>query len=100
MRVTLNLCITRVNHHETNIRLFTLPITVDASVTLLEHHQRPWSVEMDESVAQIVQVQTFRGHVGGHENAYRRGLRTEILDDFLLFHIAHASIHGDDSLLR
>lgn len=55
---------------------------------------------MDESVAQIVQIQTFRGHVRGHKNAYRRGLRTEILDDFLLFHIAHAAIHGDDGLLR
>lgn len=55
---------------------------------------------MDESVAQIVQVQTFRGHIGGHENTYRRGLRTEILDDFLLFHITHAAIHGDDGLLR
>ena len=72
MRVTLNLCITRINHHETDIRLFTLPVTINASVTLLEHHQRPWSIEMDESVAQIVQVQTFGSHIGSHKNAYRR----------------------------
>ena len=72
MRVTLNLCITRANHHETDIRLFALPVTINASVTLLEHHQRPRGVEMDEPVAQIVQVQAFGSHVGGHENTYRR----------------------------
>ena len=40
-------------------RLFLLTIAVDSTVALLEGHERPGNVEMDEPVTKTMKVQTF-----------------------------------------
>lgn len=60
-----------------------LAIAIHTAVALLEHHQRPGDVEVDQPVRLVVQVQTFGSHVGGDEQAQRRMAAAKVLDCLL-----------------
>ncbi len=49
------------------MRLLGLAVTVDTSVALLELHQRPRNIEVDELVRQEVEIDAFAGDVGGDQ---------------------------------
>ena len=65
-------------------RLVRLPVAVDAAVALLEHHQRPRQIEVHEAMAEVMQVQALRRHVGAEQHAQRISLPAEAFDEGLL----------------
>ena len=52
--------------------VFLLPMTVNAAVALFHDIWIPRNLNMDEVVAVVLQVNTFRGRVGREQNADRR----------------------------
>ena len=71
--------------------LLLLAVAVDAPVSLLERQQRPRNVEMDQPVAEIVEVDAFRCHVRRHQQPQRRGFIPEGLHQRLLLHVGHVA---------
>ncbi|MCY1505455.1 hypothetical protein D9M68_396720 [compost metagenome] len=46
-----------------------LAVAVDPAIALLEHHQRPGDIEVDQAVRLIVQVKTFGGDIRSDQQA-------------------------------
>jgi hypothetical protein len=65
------------------MRLTILPVTVDAPVALLKGQQRPWDVEVDQLVREIMEVQSLRSHVRRQQDADGSLLNPEIFDDLV-----------------
>ena len=66
-----------------DVRLPLLPVAVDAAVPLLEDHQRPGNVEVDQLVTEEVEVEAFARDVGGKQQAHWRAVAPEVLDHLL-----------------
>lgn len=79
-------------------RLFLLTIAVDSTVALLEGHERPGNVEMDEPVTKTMKVQTFGRHIGGKHEANGAFELVEALD--LVHQILVAVVTLEDAELR
>ena len=73
-----------------------LAVAVDAAVALLEDHERPGDVEVDHPVAEEVEVDALRGHVGGDEEPNRGLFLAEVLDDPLLLDVGQAAVEHLD----
>ena len=73
-----------------------LPVAVHPAVALLEDHQRPRHVEVDEPVALVVQVDPLRRHVGADQQAQRTRRVAEVLHHALLVHVAQAAVEDFD----
>ena len=76
--------------------LALLAVAVDPAVALLEHHERPRHVEVDQAVALVVQVDAFGRHVRAEQQAHRTLRVAEVLHHPLLFDIAHAAVEDLD----
>ena len=97
--VSLDLGRMAICHQVGNVGCTGLPIAVDSSIALLESHERPWDIEMYHLVAEVVQVDTFRGNVCGDEQAQRGLVLTEFFYHFLLFGVGIISAQGCDLLV-
>ena len=73
-----------------------LPVAVHPPVALLEDHQRPRHVEVDEPVALVVQVDPLRCDVGADQQAQRAHGVAEVLDHALLIYVAEAAVKDLD----
>ena len=73
-----------------------LTVAVDATITLLEHHQRPRQVEVDQPVAEVVQIQALGGDVRAQQDAYRILAATETFDQGLLLGITKPAVQYGD----
>lgn len=83
----------------TDQRLTLLAVAVNTAVALLEDHQRPGDVEVDHPVAEMVQVDTFRGDIRADQQAQRTALLVEGLNGgckLTVWHITtqHANLAG------
>ena len=66
-----------------------MAISVDSTISLLEHHQRPRNVEMNQTMTQVVKIQAFRCNIRCNQNTNRRFRSAKILNNALLFSVAH-----------
>ena len=64
--ISPDLLIVGTGHEVTDVRRSLLAVSVHASVSLLEDHQRPGNIKMDHAMAEIVQVDAFRRHIAGY----------------------------------
>ncbi|MNE30864.1 hypothetical protein D3C80_1244040 [compost metagenome] len=60
-----------------------LTISIHTTIALLEHHQRPGNIEVDQPMSLVVQVKTFGGHIRGNQQAQGRMGFSEIFDRLL-----------------
>ena len=75
-------------------RLIGLPVAVYPAIALLEHHERPRQIKVNQPMGQVVQVDTLGGDVGTEQYA-QLGLRlAEGFDNALLFYIAHTTVEN------
>ena len=79
-----------------DLRCGCLSVAVDPPVALLENHQGPRHVEMDQSVALVVQVDAFRGNIRTDQQADRTLRVAEVLDNALLVNVAHPAVERLD----
>ena len=75
-----------------DVRRVLLAVAVDAAVALFQGDQRPGDVEVDEVVAEEVQVHAFAGHVGGQQDSHGGVLLAEVLDDLHLLGVGQAGV--------
>ena len=87
-----------LGHQVDDARRPLLPVAVHPAVALLEDHQRPRQVEVDEPVALVVQVDPLRRHVGADQQAQRARPVAEVFDHPLLVHVAQAAVERPDLL--
>ena len=87
------------NHHIANIRTFFLTVTVNSSVSLLEHHKWPRNIKMDKTMAKIMKVKTFRCNIRSNKNSYRSFGPAKFFNYSLLFHISHTAWNLNDLLV-
>ena len=85
-----------LGHQIDDARRPLLPVAVHAAVALLEDHQRPRQVEVDEPVALVVQVDALRRHVRADQQAQRAGRVAEVVHHPLLVHVAQAAVEHRD----
>ena len=80
--------------------IFLLSMTVDATVALFHDIWIPRNLDMDEVVAVVLQVNTFRGRVGREQNANRRNVRMRLERSFdrLALVRQHASMQIHQSI--
>ena len=83
-----------------DVRRPLLPVAVHPAVALLENHQRPRHVEVNEPVALVVQVDPLRRDVGADQQAQRARRVAEVLDHALLIHVAQAAVEDLDLVGR
>ena len=73
-----------------------LSVAVDSAVPLLEDHKRPGDIEMDQLMAEEMEVETFARDVGREQQAHWSAVATEVLNHFLKIDVfdAGAMDHG------
>ena len=76
-----------------------LPVAVDAAVALLDADERPRDVEVDEVVAQGVQVHALGGDIAGDKHAQWGVGALEGVDQVHLFLVRQAAVHHLDRAL-
>ena len=95
-RVAADRLVRALGHQVDDVRRPPLPVAVDPAVPLLEDHQRPRHVEVDEPVALIVKVDALGRDVGADQQTQRARRIAEVLDDALLVHVAQAAVEDLD----
>ena len=75
-----------------DLRLVLLAIAIHATVTLLEHHERPRQIEVHQPVAEVMQVEAFAGDVRAEQHAQAVIQATKALDQRLLFGVGHLTV--------
>src|SRR5262249_53088897 len=73
-------------------------IPVDPAVALLDPDQAPRDVVVDQLVALLMEVHTFRGDIAGDQHADRARLLLEVPDDLLLLDVADPAVEHLDLL--
>ena len=63
--------------------LMLLAIAVNTPVTLLEDHERPWNVEMNQLVREEMKVDTFARNVRRNEQPGWRVFAAELLRHYI-----------------
>ena len=90
--VSLDLLDLRPGQKIGDLRGLILTIAIDAAVSLLENHQGPRYVEVDQAMAEVVKVESLRGHVCRQEKSDLGAGIPELLHDGLLIHVREASV--------
>ena len=67
---------------------------VHTPVPLLEDHERPGQIEVDQAMAEVVEVEPFGGHIGTEQNPYGIVLPTEAVHELLLLSVRHTSMQN------
>ena len=91
-QVAANFLVHGFGEQVNDVRLVLLAIAVHTAIALLEGHQRPWQVKVDQAVAEVVQVQAFAGHIRADQNTDGVVFAAKALDQLLLLNVAHAAV--------
>ncbi len=89
--IAIDMFVAALDEHVSNVRTFLLAITINTTVPLLEHHQRPRNIKMNQPMAEIMQIQSLGCHIRCNQHPDRRFGTTKVLHDLLLLRFTHAS---------
>ena len=89
--IALDTLIIAFHKHIANIGTLLLTIAIDTTVSLLEHHQRPGNVKVNQAMTQIMQVQALGSNIRCNQNTDRRFGPPKIFNNPLLFCITHSA---------
>ena len=92
VEVPAHLGVGRLQGQGADRRPVALPITIDASVALLDPNEAPRQIEVHELVTLAMQVHTLRRDVAGEEDAYGSVGECELFDDVLLTDVRQTSV--------
>ena len=93
-RVAPNRRIGALGHQVDDPRRGGLAVAIHPAVSLLEDHQRPGQVEVNQAVALVMQVDALGGDIRADQEPHRALSVPEVLHDTLLFDVAHAAVEG------
>ena len=98
-QVAANFLHLRLGEQIEDLRFLRLAVAIDAPVALLKDHQRPRQVEVDKSVAEVMEIQALGRHIRTEQQPQGILPAPEALDDLLLRGIGELAVHERDLLV-